>query len=340
MGMRVVRAMAEVAPAFEAARAQAQSAFGNPEVFAEKFHERPRHIEVQVLGLGPEAITLGERECSVQRRYQKLLEEAPSPALDEEQRARVQDLARQLFTAAQYRNAGTAEFLFVDGRFYFNEVNARLQVEHPVTELVTGLDLVHAQLRIAAGEDLPFRQRDVRIRGWALECRINAEDPFADFRPSPGLVREHRPPAGPGVRVDAGVEEGDTIPSAYDSLLSKVIAYGATRGDAVLRMQRALGEYRVHGVRTTIPFHQLVLADEAFQRGALHTKLLEERGLTARLRELGERRAARHRARVAALGAVFQARPALLAAQPMAPAQQGMGAWQRAAREEAVRRWP
>ncbi|MCA1814376.1 MAG: hypothetical protein LC624_10575, partial [Halobacteriales archaeon] len=200
--------------------------------------------------------------------------------------------------------------------------------------------LVHAQLRIAAGEELGFAQRDVRLRGWALECRINAEDPFADFQPSPGLVREHRMPSGPGVRVDAGFEAGDTIPSSYDSLLSKVITSGATRGEAVQRMQRALGEYRVAGVRTTIPFHQLVLADADFQQGKLHTKFLDERGLTAKLGELGQARAGEQRLRVAALAAVFQARPALLAPSARGERAEAGSAWQRAARDEGVRRGP
>jgi acetyl-CoA carboxylase biotin carboxylase subunit len=344
--MRVVREPGELPQAFDAARRQAQAAFGNPDVFVERFLERPRHIEVQVLGLGDDAIQLGERECSVQRRYQKLIEEAPSPALQPAQREEVAELALRLFRAAKYQNAGTAEFLFSDGQFAFNEVNARLQVEHPVTEMVTGIDLVHAQLRIAAGDPLGFAQRDVQVRGWALECRINAEDPFADFRPSPGRIRVHRAPAGPGVRVDAGVEEGGEVPPDYDSLLGKVVAHGPDRAQALARMRRALAEYRVEGVRTTIPFHALVLADAAFQAGALHTGFLAERGIAERLAEQGQARARARRERVAALAAVLQARPALLAlgAMQAASAQHAMeSAWKRTARAEGLRSgggWP
>jgi acetyl-CoA carboxylase biotin carboxylase subunit len=343
LGMRVVRRAEELAPAFDAAQRQAQAAFGLSDVFLEKFHERPRHIEVQVLGLGDDALHLGERECSVQRRYQKLLEEAPSPALSPALRAQVCDAALRLFRAARYANAGTAEFLLVDGAFCFNEVNARLQVEHPVTEMVTGIDLVHAQLRIAAGEPLGFAQRDVQPRGWALECRINAEDPYRDFQPSPGRVAVHRAPSGPGVRVDAGVEDGSVIPAAYDSLIGKVIAHGRDRAEALARMRRALAEYRVRGVTTTIPFHQAVLANAAFQEGRLHTGFLQEQSIAEQLARDAARMALQRRERVAAVAAVLQARPALLALgaphAPQAPPAEASG-WRLAARREGLRGAP
>jgi acetyl-CoA carboxylase biotin carboxylase subunit len=344
LGMRVVRSADELGPALEAARAQALATFGQPDIFVERFHERPRHIEVQVLGLGAEAVHLGERECSVQRRYQKLVEEAPSPALEAAQREEVAAQALKLFRAAKYENAGTAEFLFVDGAFYFNEVNARLQVEHPVTEMVTGVDLVQAQLRIAAREPLGFAQRDVRPRGWAFECRINAEDPLAGFAPSPGKLTLHQPPGGPGVRVDTGFQTGSVVPPNYDSLLAKLIVHGATRAEALARLRRALDEYRVEGVRTTLPFHRALAANKAFAAGRMHTKFIEEQRLLEGLQKDSERALKDRRDRVAALAAVLAARPAALAQlsardRPALLAPEP-SAWRAAARAEALRRWP
>ncbi|HEV8360472.1 MAG TPA: acetyl-CoA carboxylase biotin carboxylase subunit [Candidatus Thermoplasmatota archaeon] len=344
LGMRVVRKPGELAAALDAARAQAEAAFGQPGVFLEKFHERPRHVEVQVLGLGSDAIHLGERECSLQRRYQKLVEEAPSPALNATQRAEVAEQALKLFRAAKYENAGTAEFLMAEGGLYFNEVNARLQVEHPVTEMVTGIDLVHAQLRIAAGQDLGFAQRDVHWRGWAFECRINAEDPFSNFAPSPGKIALHAPPAGPGVRVDAGVESGSVVPAAYDSLVAKLIVHGASRAEALARLRRALGEYRVEGVRTTLPLHRAIAAHKAFAAGKLHTKFLEEHRILEGLERERAHVAQQRRDRVAALAAVMAAKPAVLARLAARDAIPTLAAppdaWRTAARAEGLRRWP
>ena len=255
------------------AAAEAQSAFGDPSVYIEKFIERPRHIEIQILAdeYG-NVIHLGERECSVQRRHQKVIEECPASFNDPDLRARMGAAAVKIARAANYYSAGTIEFL-VDARkdFYFLEMNTRLQVEHPVTEMVTGVDIAREQIRIAAGEKLAIKQKDVQWRGSAIECRVYAEDPDQNFLPSPGKITRLRTPSGPGVRDDSGVYEGWDVPIFYDPMISKLVAWGATRDEAIARMKRALGEYYVGGIRTTIPFFLSVLDDEEFARGEINT---------------------------------------------------------------------
>jgi acetyl-CoA carboxylase biotin carboxylase subunit len=255
------------------ASAEAQSAFGDPSVYIEKFIERPRHIEIQILGdeYG-NVIHLGERECSVQRRHQKVIEECPASFNDPDLRARMGEAAVKIARAANYHSAGTIEFL-VDAQknFYFLEMNTRLQVEHPVTEAVTGVDIAREQIRIAAGNALTIKQKDVRWEGSAIECRVYAEDPDQNFLPSPGRITRLRVPSGPGVRDDSGVYEGWNVPIFYDPMISKLVAWGATREEAIARMKRALGEYQVGGIRTTIPFFLSVLDDGEFARGEIDT---------------------------------------------------------------------
>ncbi|HEX5043226.1 MAG TPA: acetyl-CoA carboxylase biotin carboxylase subunit [Candidatus Polarisedimenticolaceae bacterium] len=277
-GMRLVRDARELRSLLAQARGEALSAFGDDRVFLEKYVVRPRHIEVQVIadGLGG-CVALGERECSIQRRHQKLVEECPSPVVDPPARERLMGLAVSAMRAVGYVNAGTVEFLRADdGTFYFMEVNARLQVEHPVTEEVFGLDLVRLQIEIAAGGRLPFTQEELTPRGHAIECRIVAEDPARGFLPSPGTIRRLRVPTGPGIRHDGGTYDGWTVPVHYDPMLAKIVAWGATRQVAVERMARALHEYRVEGPATCIEFHRRVMAHPAFRRGDLHTGFLEE----------------------------------------------------------------
>jgi acetyl-CoA carboxylase biotin carboxylase subunit len=276
-GMRLVRAGRELESAWRDARSEAQNAFGDPAVYIEKLIERPRHVEIQILGDHYGTIVhLGERECSLQRRHQKVMEESPSPAVDEELRARMGRTAVEIGRLAGYWNAGTVEFLLdAERNFYFLEVNARLQVEHPVTELVTGVDLVKEQIRVAAGEPLGFTQADVQARGAAIECRISAEDPARDFFPSPGLITGLRTPSGPGVRDDSGVYEGWRVPLDYDPLLAKLIVWGRDRREAMARLRRALGEYHVSGVETSIPFFMRVLDDPDFIAGRLDAGLVE-----------------------------------------------------------------
>lgn len=276
-GLRLVRGPEELAAALRAARSEAGGAFGDQAVYLERALPEPRHIEVQVLAdAHGRVVHLGERECSIQRRHQKLVEECPSPAVGPALRQRLGEAACQIARAAGYVNAGTVEFLLDrEGRFYFLEMNTRLQVEHPVTELVTGVDLVHAQLRIAAGEPLGLSQEDVTLRGWALECRINAEDPWAGWLPSPGTITALRTAAGPGVREDSGIYEGATVPRFYDTLLTKLIVWGPDRPAAIARMGRALHEYQVAGVRTTLPVLRRIVAHPDFLAGRLSTAFLD-----------------------------------------------------------------
>ncbi|HSB72540.1 MAG TPA: acetyl-CoA carboxylase biotin carboxylase subunit [Candidatus Methylomirabilis sp.] len=278
-GMRVVQEEDQLLSAIRAARSEAESSFGNPAIYVEKYLVAPRHVEVQILADHQgHTIYLGERECSVQRRHQKVIEEAPSPIVDAELRRRMGEAAVRLAQAAGYVNAGTMEFLIDrDRNFYFLEANTRIQVEHPVTEMVTGLDLVKEQIAIAAGEPLRLRQEEVEIRGAAIECRIYAEDPFRGFTPSPGRITGLRRPGGPGVRIDSGVDEGYEVPVYYDSLIAKLITWGRDRREAVQRMRRALTEYCVHGIKTTIPFHRRVMADEEFLRGEIDTTFIDRR---------------------------------------------------------------
>ena len=278
-GMREVDHLQEMPGLLAAARREAEAAFGDGNVYLEKLISEARHIEFQIMAdTFGNVIHLGERECSLQRRHQKLLEEAPSPFMDDELRSRMGELACRAARSVDYLNAGTIEFLVdAERNFYFLEMNTRLQVEHPVTEMVTGVDIVREQIRIARGRRLRYSQDQIQLNGWALECRINAEDPHNSFRPSTGQLTSVIPPSGPGVRVDMGVYAGFTITPYYDSLISKLICWGETRGEAILRMRRALEEFRILGVRTNIPFHQQLLDSHRFIGGQFDTRFVEER---------------------------------------------------------------
>ncbi|HVP08145.1 MAG TPA: acetyl-CoA carboxylase biotin carboxylase subunit [Burkholderiales bacterium] len=276
-GMRAVHTEAALLNAVAMTRAEAQAAFGNGTVYLEKFLENPRHIEIQVLAdEHKNAVFLGERDCSMQRRHQKVLEEAPAPELTPKQRERIGERCADACRKIGYRGAGTFEFLYEGGEFYFIEMNTRLQVEHPVTEMITGLDLVQLQIRIAHGEKLPFRQKDVELRGHAIECRINAEDPYR-FTPSPGRITSYHPPGGPGIRVDSHVYAGYSVPPNYDSMVGKVIAYGASREQAIRRMRIALSEMVVEGIQTNLPLHLDLLHDSRFVRGGTSIHYLEQK---------------------------------------------------------------
>jgi acetyl-CoA carboxylase biotin carboxylase subunit len=278
-GMRVVNTPDELPGLLQAARREAEAAFGDGNVYLEKLVSAARHIEVQILADSHgNLIHLGERECSLQRRHQKLLEEAPSPFLDEGLRLRMGEVACTAAKAVDYLNAGTIEFLVDKQRnFFFLEMNTRLQVEHPVTEMVTGVDIVKEQIRVARGRKLRYRQEDIRLNGWAIECRINAEDPYNNFMPSTGRINQIIPPTGPGVRVDTGVYPGFEVSPYYDALISKLICWGETRGEAILRLRRALEEYRILGVKTNIPFHQNIMNSHRFIAGQFDTRFVEDR---------------------------------------------------------------
>ena len=276
-GMRVVHSEASLLSAINLTRNEALAAFGNPEVYMEKFLERPRHIEFQVLADNHgNVIHLGERDCSMQRRHQKVIEEAPAPGITPEQRERMGKRCVRACEEIGYRNAGTFEFLYQDGEFFFIEMNTRVQVEHPVTELITGIDIVKAQLLIASGEKLSIRQKDVQIRGHAIECRINAED-AKTFMPSPGQVTLWHPPGGPGIRVDSHIYSGYSVPPYYDSMIGKVLASGEDRSSAISRMSIALSEMVIEGIRTNIPLHQEILSHSAFRTGGTDIHYLEKR---------------------------------------------------------------
>ncbi|MHB8524728.1 MAG: acetyl-CoA carboxylase biotin carboxylase subunit [Candidatus Acidiferrales bacterium] len=277
-GMRLVERESELAAAWRDASSEAANAFGDGRMYLEKFLVHPRHIEIQILGdHHGHIVYLGERECSVQRRYQKVIEEAPSPIMTSELRLAMGAAAVNLARAGGYANAGTLEFLVDANRqFFFLEMNTRLQVEHPVTEMVTSRDLVKLQIRVAAGEVLPFRQEDIELRGHAIECRIYAEDPGNNFFPSPGKIVTQTVPSGPGIRLDNGVYAGWTVPPDYDPMLGKLIAWGSDRDEALARMRRALDEYHVGGIRTNIGFFRRILANPEFVRGNIHTKWLDE----------------------------------------------------------------
>ena len=276
-GMRVVHTEANLHTAIATTKAEAKAAFNNDQVYMEKFLEHPRHIEIQVLADGQgNAIHLGERDCSMQRRHQKVVEEAPAPGLTPEQRAEIGSVCVEACKRIGYRGAGTFEFLFEDGRFYFIEMNTRIQVEHPVTELVTGVDLVREQLMIAAGEKLSIRQEQVVLRGHSIECRINAEDPDT-FMPSPGGITRFHPAGGPGVRLDTHIYDGYRIPPNYDSMIGKLIVHGADRAQAIARMRIALAELVIEGVKTNIPLQQRIMADGGFQQGGMNIHYLEKR---------------------------------------------------------------
>lgn len=276
-GMRVVVSPDDLPQAFRTARSEAQAYFGNPDIFIEKFIERPRHIEVQIIADNyGNVIHLGERECSIQRRYQKLIEESPSPAITPDQRLRIGEIAVRAAKAANYRNAGTVEFIMdTNGDFYFLEMNTRLQVEHPVTEFVTGIDIVATQIMIASGAKLPYGQQDISWRGSAIECRIYAEDPLNDFMPSLGTVKHLKNPEGPWVRVESHLYPGYEIPVYYDPLIAKLITWGVDRQSAISRMSRALEEYIIEGIETTIPFHMWVMRDPRFSKGEFDTSYID-----------------------------------------------------------------
>ena len=332
-GMRAVGRREDLKAAFEAAQSEALRSFGSDEVYLEKLIERPRHIEIQVLAdEHGNCLYLGERECSVQRRHQKVIEEAPSPVVGPDLRRRMGEAAVRLAQSQGYTNAGTVEFLVDDEQnFYFLEVNTRLQVEHPVTELVTGLDLVHLQIRIAQGEPLPLSQQDIELRGHAIECRVYAEDPDNGFFPSPGRITRLLQPGGPGIREDSGIYEGWVVPMDYDPMLSKLIAYAPTRDLAIARLLRALDEYVIGGIRTNLGFFRRILSDEGFRSaridtGYLDRLLAEPAGQNGGSPEAGDETVA---AIAAALFEAFKTVPAS-AVQPPA------SAWKAAGRREGL----
>jgi len=276
-GMRVVHAEASLTAAITVTKAEARAAFGNDTVYMEKFLERPRHVEFQIIADSHgNAVHLGERDCSMQRRHQKVIEEAPAPGITEEQRDRIGARCVKACQEIGYRSVGTFEFLYQDDEFYFIEMNTRLQVEHPVTEMITGIDLVREQLRVAAGEKLSFEQEDIKIRGHAIECRINAEDPKT-FMPSPGLINLFHAPGGPGVRIDTHIYNGYNVPPYYDSMIGKLITHGQDRDAAIARMKNALTEIVIEGIRTNVPLHQEIFQHAAFQQGGTDIHYLEKR---------------------------------------------------------------
>jgi acetyl-CoA carboxylase biotin carboxylase subunit len=275
-GMKVAHGPDDLSAALETARMEAKSAFGDDSVYIEKFLEKPRHIEIQILGDGfGNAIHLGERDCSLQRRHQKVWEESPSPALNDSQRVEIGEICAEAMRDLRYAGAGTIEFLYEDGKFYFIEMNTRIQVEHPVTEMITGVDLVNEQIKIAAGSELSLTQAEVVFSGHAIECRINAEHP-ATFRPSPGTINYYHPPGGLGVRVDSAVYAGYTIPPTYDSLVGKLIVHGRSRNEALLRLRRALDEFIIDGIDTTIPLFQTLVRNPDIQNGLYDIHWLEK----------------------------------------------------------------
>jgi acetyl-CoA carboxylase, biotin carboxylase subunit len=274
-GIKLAHEPAELAQLLPLAQAEARAGFGDDRVYLERYLDRPRHIEVQLIGDGRGAVIhLGERDCSLQRAHQKILEEAPAPALDPAARTRLHEIAVAALQEIGYRGAGTLEFLCQDGAFYFIEMNTRLQVEHPVSEMISGVDIVKEQINIAAGLPLGCRQSDIALRGHAIECRINAESP-EDFRPSPGRVSEYHAPGGFGVRVDSALYHGYQVPPFYDSLVAKLVVHGASREECLMRLRRALDEYAIGGIETTIPLHQRIVADPEFRRGAYDIHWLE-----------------------------------------------------------------
>ncbi|MCB9421489.1 MAG: acetyl-CoA carboxylase biotin carboxylase subunit [Ardenticatenaceae bacterium] len=332
-GMRPVYEAKDLPDAIAAARREAQAAFGDGTVYLEKMIVDGRHIEIQLLADSHgNTLYLGERECSLQRRHQKLIEESPSFVVDEDLRRRMGEVAVAAAKAVDYVNAGTIEFLVdKEKNFYFLEMNTRLQVEHPVTELVTGVDIVQEMLRIARGRKLRITQDDVQMKGWAIECRINAEDPYNNYLPSTGTITTSRLPTGPGVRVDTGVFPGYEVTPYYDSMISKLICYGETRGEAVLRMRRALTEYRIMGVKTNIPFHQHMMDSHRFLTGQFDTKFVEERF------SMNDREATDH-LEAAILATLVAHRQGQQASQIMAPGERDTSNWKYLGRWERLRR--
>lgn len=284
IGMQIVWESSGIAEAIEKGMRIAQSAFGDPTIFIEKYLDKPRHIEVQVLSdYDGHGIHLYERECSIQRRHQKLVEEAPCPIMTPELREKMTDSALTVAKVCNYTNAGTVEFLYSEGNYYFMEMNTRLQVEHTITELVTGVDIVRQQLAIASGEPLAYEQDEISLRGHAIECRINAEDPLNDFAADPGKIVRYRSPGGPGIRVDSGIHVGYAIPPQYDSMISKLCSYGLTRIEAIERMRRAIYEYVILGVKTTLPLHHSLMHNRQFIQGNTHTHFLVDQQIMRNL---------------------------------------------------------
>jgi acetyl/propionyl-CoA carboxylase alpha subunit len=332
-GMRPVHAPAELPGALAAARREAEAAFGDGTIYLEKMISEARHIEIQVLAdMHGNYIHLGERECSLQRRHQKVIEEAPSFVVDEALRQKMGGVAVAAARSVGYVNAGTIEFLLdKEKNFYFLEMNTRVQVEHPVTELVTGVDIVQEQLRIARGRKLRYSQSDIKMSGWAVECRINAEDPYNNYLPSTGTITTIRLPTGPGVRVDTGVYPGYEVTPYYDSMISKLVCYGETRAEAILRMRRALEEYRIMGVKTNIPFHQHMMASHRFLSGQFDTNFVEERFSMSEREE--------HEALEAAiLATVVAHRQGQQASQIVAPGERDTSNWKWLSRWERLQR--
>jgi pyruvate carboxylase subunit A len=277
IGMRVVEEEDELVRAIESTQSVAATNFGNSTVFIEKYLEKPRHIEFQILAdENGNVIHVGDRECSIQRRHQKLIEEAPSPIMTKELRKKMGESAVKAAEYINYTNAGTIEFLYDKGNYYFLEMNTRIQVEHPITEIITNVDLIKEQIKIANGDELSYKQSDINIRGHGIECRINAEDPLAEFMPNPGKITKYRSPGGPGIRLDSGIYMNYTIPPFYDSMVSKLIAYGRNREEAISRMKRALGEYVILGIKTTIPFHKAIMRNNIFINGDLNTHFIDD----------------------------------------------------------------
>jgi pyruvate carboxylase subunit A len=280
IGMKIVQSREELLPALTSSQSVARSAFGDDTIYIEKYLTEPRHIEFQVLADNyGKTIYVSDRECSIQRRHQKLIEESPSPVMTEELRERMGSIAVKAAKAIGYSSAGTVEFMYSRGDFYFLEMNTRLQVEHPITEMVTGVDLAKEQIMVAAGYPLGYDQCDMKIRGWAIECRINAEDPLNDFAPCPGKIKRYRSPGGPGIRVDSGVYTGYVIPPYYDSLISKLVAHGKDRKEAIARMERALYEYIIVGVKTNLIFHKAVLRNNRFRSGDINTHFIKDENI-------------------------------------------------------------
>jgi acetyl-CoA carboxylase biotin carboxylase subunit len=335
-GMRAVGSPKELPSAFRQARSEAESSFGDPSVYLEKQVVNPRHIEFQVIADDTQALHLWERECSVQRRHQKLIEEAPSPFVTPELRERMGAAATRLVREASYRNAGTVEFL-VDqsSEFYFLEMNARLQVEHPITELVTGVDLVRLQLLVAAGERIPFRQEDVKARGWAIELRITAEDPFQNFLPSAGVIRFLRPAEGPGVRHDSGVYSGAEVTPHYDPLIAKLVVGGDDREHCVARALRAVREYQVNGIPTTLPFFERMLSDERFRAGEIDVGFVDRHWMSEIANRVAPDKDAQVEAALSAAAAFSEKRrQSSAAAQSASRSHSHSSAWKLVARRE------
>ncbi|MHC1631758.1 MAG: acetyl-CoA carboxylase biotin carboxylase subunit [Methanotrichaceae archaeon] len=304
IGMKIMWKDEDLESALESAQSIARSAFSDDTIYVEKYLAEPRHIEFQILADSKgKTIYVSDRECSIQRRHQKLIEESPSPIMTPELREEMGDIAVRASKAINYKSAGTVEFMYSRGDYYFLEMNTRLQVEHPITEMVTGVDLAKEQIRIAAGDDLAYSQNEIHMRGWAIECRINAEDPLNDFAPSPGRLRRYRSPGGPGIRIDSGVYVGFVIPPYYDSLISKVVAQGRDRKEAITRMKRALYEYIITGVKTNINFHIAVLRNERFQRGDINTHFLKEENIMDEVKKVTKAEYEKNLSLASALGA-------------------------------------